>query len=135
FCMYAIILLLWLIRNRSELIASFYPSSGSTSSLIVSIICMTASSSGLILAFICEKMAKRQKAALKWFFVVWPINFFSEMFIGVSSVFEKYPTWLIGFLAVTFFGIFLASILFYLNDSIVNSLFENRGKVGLGFDK
>jgi len=124
FCIYAVIELLWLIRNRSELIASLYPSSGATSSLIVGIICITASSSGLVLAFICEKMAKRQKAVLKWYFVVWPINFISEMSIGISSVFEKYPTWLIVFLAVTFFGIFLASILFYLNSSVTKALFE-----------
>ncbi|MGH7991449.1 MAG: hypothetical protein ACREDS_14835 [Limisphaerales bacterium] len=124
-----------MITHRSELIAAFHPNSGATSSRITGIIFMMAFASGLTMVEIIEKMAKRQKVALKWYFVVWPINFLSVGFIIIASVFEKYPTWLIGFLAVTFFGIFLASILFYLNDSIVNSLFENRGKVGLGFDK
>jgi hypothetical protein len=53
---------------------------------------------GTILLFVCSAMAKRQCRALKWFFVLWPITFFSSGYVAVvrEQSYQPMQTILIG---------------------------------------
>jgi hypothetical protein len=120
--------LLWLINYRSELIDCFHSHSKVILGPVTGVTHIVSCASGLTLPFICDQMAKRRREVLRWFFVVWPINFLSVVYIIITSTSGKYPTWSIALLIVMLCGIFLASILFYLNASVINALFKLQPK-------
>ena len=116
--------LFWLIHYRSELIASFHSNSTIIAGPIAGMVRIMICVSGFTLIEICSEMSKRRRKALKWYFIVWPINFLCELYIVVPPLSGKFPASSVTIVTVVLCALFFASILFYLNASIVNALFE-----------
>jgi hypothetical protein len=72
---------------------------------------------GTALLFVCSNMAKRQRKALKWFFVLWPITTFSSSYIAAVREQGHLPMQAIYFGAVFSIVIFAMTIVFYLRRS------------------
>lgn len=105
--------LFWLIRFRPNI----------RDDLFVGIARIITIITGLALPFICDRMVKRQRQALRWYFTVWPICFLTANYVRFATLGDKYPTWLIEFVAAMSFCLLLATVIFYMIDSVQRALF------------
>jgi hypothetical protein len=70
--------------------------------------------SGVGLLFVCSGMAKRRKKMVRWYFLLWPILFFSQSFIAVNlehGIVHRQAIF-IGMAMLS--GIFILTLAFYI---------------------
>ena len=72
---------------------------------------------GACLLFVCSGMAKRQKMMLRWFFLLWPVTFFSSSYVAiiVEQGVVRSQTIVVGMVLCV--GIFIMTLAFYLRPS------------------
>jgi hypothetical protein len=73
---------------------------------LVGLVLMLKGVAGTILLFICSEMTKRQKKALKWFFIFWPLTFLCSCYVSVIRDETNLP------IQVIVFGTFLSTFVF-----------------------
>jgi hypothetical protein len=80
---------------------------------------------GTILIFVCSRMSKREKKALKSYYILWSIAFVTSICLMKPLNKDHYPTEV--FLLTAFFlsVIFAATIIFYLLPSTRTIWFQN----------
>jgi len=115
----------WLFRHASQVRECLASQPNALGPSSIGIMMLITSLAGPPLLLVCHKMGRRRHAALRWFFVLWPITFFSSNYVAIVHARGIYPSSSALFAACMSTGMFLISILFYANGSVTKALFES----------
>jgi hypothetical protein len=77
--------LLWLVFHPSEIVACFALQLNQIGNPSLGIAGLTQALAGTFLLLVCGRMAKRQKSALKWYFILWPLMSISSTYIEIRK--------------------------------------------------
>ena len=69
---------------------------------------------GTILLFVCSRMAKREKEALKWYFILWPTSFLASVYLMSPLNMEHYPIQVLLLTGALSTVLFILTVIFYL---------------------
>lgn len=86
--------------------------------------------SGLTLPIISDKLIKRRESVLKYYFVVWPVAFFSQIYGMIAFAVARHEIGPASILLAFFMVFFLFSVFFYLDRGVRKNLFSGRNLNG-----
>jgi len=116
--------LLWLLRYPSQIIACLSSQSNLIGKPSVGVAVLIESLSVIPLLITCRQMAKRKKSALKWCFILWFLNSASGLYVFINRKGVSLGSLGLQITIIFFAWIFVMSLGFYLNRSVLRSLFE-----------